>query len=422
MFSFKQYLYFVFAMIVLLTLEVNAKDITPTDEETTRIDQWKADLAEYHQTLQSRHIDLYNQITPSVFEEELNKIENSINKATDWEIATRLMQLTRKIGDGHTSVSIQHWDINRFPFKFEKISGQWRVTEVSNHYPQLLKATLQSINGSAISDVEQALAKVVQFVENPHSTITRVGAYMRNANLLHALGTIDSDTEGLFTFSLVNGNTISLPISALNRQAFQAEKSVHIERKTPEIMKPEQTEFDFFWFTQLKTKKTTYVNFSGYPSFDKMTALVEKLIAVMSANQIEKVVIDMRENEGGDLYVGIILAHGLNLVDSIDWLNGVYVLTSAKTFSAGTSNAALFRELLNAKIVGVPTGSNPTGYQDMDEFTLQHSNLRVTYSKRLFKIQETKTEGLIPDIIITPDWHNVQQGIDTTLGFVLSAK
>jgi C-terminal processing protease CtpA/Prc len=139
----------------------------------------------------------------------------------------------------------------------------------------------------------------------------------------------------------------------------------------------------------------------------------------MTKNQSSDVIIDMRENGGGDLYVGLILAHGLNLVDGIDWLHGVNVLTGANTFSAGASNAALFRELLNARIVGMPTGSNPTGYQDMDEFSLHHSKLRVTYSKRLFRLQETPTEGVIPDVLVMPKWSDYQQGIDTAITEIL---
>lgn len=85
-------------------------------------------------------------------------------------------------------------------------------------------------------------------------------------------------------------------------------------------------------------------------------------------------VIDFRGNGGGDFFVGLTLAYYLNLADSIDWRSGVYVLTDKYTFSAGVSNAAQYRQILNARIVGEPTGGNPVGYQDMGSFILPNSS------------------------------------------------
>ena len=137
------------------------------------------------------------------------------------------------------------------------------------------------------------------------------------------------------------------------------------------------------------------------------------------SSQTQQLVIDLRQNGGGDLYVGLVLANALNLIDNVDWKDGVYVLTSAVTFSAGASNAALFRQLLNAKIVGTPTGSNPTGYQDMGDFILPNSNLRITYSKRLFRLQETATNGLLPDLYLEQNWVDFAIGKDNVLDNVI---
>ena len=146
-----------------------------------------------------------------------------------------------------------------------------------------------------------------------------------------------------------------------------------------------------------------------------MQGFGEELVGYISANQIKQVVIDMRHNGGGDLYVGVVLAYALNLADSINWENGVFVLTSNRTFSAGTSNAALFKQLLNAKIVGQPTGSNPNGYQDMDSFMLPGSKLTITYSKRLFRLSNQKNTALQPDMVINQQEQHFMEGTDTVL-------
>jgi hypothetical protein len=123
----------------------------------------------------------------------------------------------------------------------------------------------------------------------------------------------------------------------------------------------------------------------------------------------------MRKNGGGDLYVGTVLAYALNLADSIDWKNGVFVLTSNKTFSAATSNAALFKQLLNAQVIGQPTGSNPNGYQDMDSFILPNSKLVITYSKRLFRLSDKGNVALKPDFMIHQKKRDLLNNVDTIL-------
>ena len=94
-------------------------------------------------------------------------------------------------------------------------------------------------------------------------------------------------------------------------------------------------------------------------------------------------------------------------------------MTDAVTFSAATSNSALFKQLLNAKIVGQPTGSNPTGYQDMDQFELPNSKLVITYSKRRFELSETVTQGIQPDEFLNYNWNDFSQGNDNMLQWVI---
>ena len=398
---------------------VIARDQPNRLDNELRKAQWQRDLSDFQHGLESRHIDLYNKVDVDTFQAALQDILTAQPFPTDWQIALRLMRLTRKIGDGHTAISIRDWDIERYPLKFEKVSGQWRVTEVSKANTELLRSTLISIDGIAVQSIEETLSDVVQFVENRHSQVVRIGTYMRIAEVLHGLGITNFRNTAQFEFLTETGKAISLPLKALSESDFEQLDSIKIERTFPLIAKPRQAEFDFLWFTQIEGTTTTYIHFSGYPSYEDMTKFVEELVVSMTKNQSSDVIIDMRENGGGDLYVGLILAHGLNLVDSIDWLHGVSVLTGANTFSAGASNAALFRELLNARIVGMPTGSNPTGYQDMDEFSLHHSKLRVTYSKRLFRLQEAPTEGVIPDVLVLPKWSDYQQGIDTAITEIL---
>jgi hypothetical protein len=387
--------------------------------QENRTAQWQDDLEFYQKELQNRHIDVYNKIDKESFENELNQISSTIEKSTDWEIAVGLMRLTRKIGDGHTSVSLANRETHYFPIEVKKISDKWRVVKVSEAYSSILGATLTKIDGKPIQEIENELSEVAQFVENKHSKIVRIGEYLPLCELLYTLKITKSTEEARFQFTTEAEEKKEVLIQAVPHNELNSQKYKELKIGVPGIKKPDNTDFDFLWFTQVEGTAITYIRFDSYPSFEEMMPFVEKLVGFIVQNQSRQVIIDLRNNGGGDLYIGLILANALNMVDGIDWKKGVYVLSGGITFSAGASNVALFRELLNAKIAGTPTGSNPTGYQDMDVFNLPNSNLRITYSKRLFRIQETATQGVQPDIFIDYTWDSYARGVDNILNELL---
>lgn len=78
-----------------------------------------------------------------------------------------------------------------------------------------------------------------------------------------------------------------------------------------------------------------------------------------------------------------------------------------------------YRQILNATLVGEPTGANPVGYQDAGTFQLPHSDWTVMYSKRLYRFQETATAGVQPDIFIAPDLQLLKEGKDNQLEWIM---
>lgn len=150
-----------------------------------------------------------------------------------------------------------------------------------------------------------------------------------------------------------------------------------------------------------------------------MNSFAEELLEIIKKHKLQNVIIDLRNNYGGNLFIGSILARKLLTADCIDWKSGVYVLTNRATYSAAMINALQFRQLLNAKIVGEPTGANPNGYQDLGQFSLPNSNVVITYTKRLFYLQNLNTEGVQPDFLILPKWEKHEKGIDEVLEWVI---
>ena len=241
------------------------------------------------------------------------------------------------------------------------------------------------------------------------------------SELLYGLQLTKNKSKATFLFLDDDNKESKLFLNAIERKTYNERTDFQtFNVTTPEIQKPVDSKHDFLWFSPIKDTKAVYIKFESYPSFQEMEQFGALVLSYINENQIKQVVIDLRNNGGGDFFVGTFLAYYLNLANSIEWKSGVYVLTDRVTFSAGTSNATQFRQMLNAKIIGEPTGSNPTGYQDMGEFILPNSGLFITFSKRLFRFQEKVTEGLQPDVLIEYDWDSYSKGTDNILKWVIN--
>ena len=353
-----------------------------TFSQSIAIESWTNDIDFYKTNLEHNHIDLYNMISKAEFEKEIQNIKSTLNKKSDAEVIIDLMRLTRKIGDGHTAFSLRGVETHLFPIEIYKINGQWRVIKTANSHKNLLGKIVTKIDGKSISTIAKEISEIAQYVENEQSEIIRTGEYLIISELLFGLHLTKNEFKAEFSF-LDNSNKESIVLlNAINNKEYYGNTNFQtFEIIIPEIQKPNDSKYDYLWFSPIKDTKGIYIKFESYPSFEEMEKFGESVLNFINENQIRQVVIDMRNNGGGDFFVGTFLAYYLNLADSIDWKSGVYVLTDKVTFSAGTSNASQFRQILNAKIIGEPTGSNPTGYQDMGQFTLPNSGMIVTYSK-----------------------------------------
>jgi hypothetical protein len=392
-----------------------------TYSQSTDSNLWIEDIKAYKANLEKHHIDLYHKISKVEFEQELKTIQSNLNSKTDIDVIIDLMRLTQKIGDGHTAFSLRGFKTHLFPIEIDKIGEQWRIVKTTDKHKNLLGKTLIAIDGRTMKHIENEISKVAQYIENKQSKTIRAAQYAMISELLHGLHLTNNALSATFTFSDENKKKTEVRLEAINSKDYYD----NVEFKTleiaiPEIEKPNALQHDFLWFSPIKTTDAIYIKFESYPSFEEMEKFGASVLNHINTNNSKQIVIDLRNNGGGDFFIGTFLAYYLNLADSIDWKSGVYVLIDKVTFSAGTSNTSQFRQILNAKIVGEPTGSNPTGYQDMGQFKLPNSGMTVTYSKRLFRFQEKVTQGIQPDVFIAYDWQSYSKGIDNMMQWVIN--
>lgn len=379
-------------------------------------EDWIEDLEYLQNTLEVRHINLYHKISKEVFTTELSSIKRKLTSGELTQPPLALMQLFQKIGDGHTQFAYWGNPHHRFPMEFYMDKGKIYLTAVADQHKKLLGMELIAINQTPVNKIIQSLEPVLQAVENPYSQQQRMVETLGVSEMLYWLGIIDNTEEAEFYFADTKGKTYNIQLKALDSES--KPQLIKIETKLAADFHQYDTNLDGLELFINKQQQTALIKLNSYPHYG-MTDFAEKLKSLFEKNNIRYVIIDLRKNGGGDFFVGLTLAWGLILCDQLDWQQGIYTLIGRKTFSAGMSNAAQFRQLLNAKLVGEPTGSNPVGYQDADTFELPNSNWKIMHSKRLYRFQESPTPGVQPDILLPLDWNEFKQGRDNQLEWVL---
>jgi hypothetical protein len=398
---------------VILTVSLNC-----SAEPKLNHKQWQQDLKVYSEKLTQNHIDPFHKTSELVFNREINKLKSNLDNLTRNQILVELMKLTHQIGDGHTSFPLWSANLASFPVQLKMLNEKLYVVKATENYKHLLGAELITINQIDIKTISSMFQQLVPFAENKYSSQSRTAQYLTKAELLNGLGVIESDFKAKFTFNL-NNKVIAQELEANHEHGNHFSESISYQNHSQFTI--EEKLNDNLWFGSAKNKKAVYFKFRRYTSIDNMASIGEALLAFINKNQSEKLIIDLRDNYGGDFFVGLKLAQFLVLADSIDWKSGVYVLIDHATFSAAMSNAAQFSQLLNAKLVGEPTGAKPSGYQDMGQFILPNSKLEVTYSKRLYHFKENQTDALYPDIHIGVSIEDYHSGHDPQLQWILEA-
>jgi hypothetical protein len=148
----------------------------------------------------------------------------------------------------------------------------------------------------------------------------------------------------------------------------------------------------------------------------------KEMLRLVAERDPDKLVIDLRQNGGGDYTVGERwLVHPIRDIASINRKGHLFILVGAVTFSAAMNNAAQFRSQTAALLVGQTIGEKPNSYAEVRSVALPNSHLTVRYSTRYYNFSEGADNAIRPDREIIPSWADYKAGRDPVLEWVLNS-
>ncbi|WP_299589190.1 hypothetical protein [uncultured Microbulbifer sp.] len=160
---------------------------------------------------------------------------------------------------------------------------------------------------------------------------------------------------------------------------------------------------------------TVYINFDRYPESEQLQKHCEGIENTIRDSGARNLVIDFRGNPGGDFYTGLALSACIQGLDQLDWRQGIFVMMDSGTQSAAMCNTAQYQQILNATLVGSPTGADPNIASEANYFRLKNSKRSVSISKRYYGFIESPSDALYPDLTMTTSWEDYKEGRDGAL-------
>ena len=405
---------------------------TPADREA----HWREDLQFFAQHFSSGHCTpsdlIHNPIAAfqpchqadfaklypqPAFDNEIRAIEESIPSLTDSQIVLRLARLVATGNVGHTYVQLPSlgFGFRPLPLSLHWYSNELAILATTPQYTAALGTRVLRIGPLT---PEQALAAVAPYIshENKNWLRTFSAGYLTKMGVLRQIGVVDADSSVKLTLAKPGGEPFSLAV--MPREPEMKDIFAFDELHVPAALYRTHPN-TYYWYEYLPESHALYVQYNSCENDPKQSFsdFTRGLFAFADAHPVERAIVDLRFNGGGNSRVIIPLKSGLRARHF-----PVFVLIGDATFSSAQDNAIEMRRELHATLVGQATGEKPNSYGEVRQLKLPNSGLKIRYSTEFFRlIKDGDPDALYPDIPVANSLEDALAGRDRTLDAALRA-
>jgi hypothetical protein len=375
--------------------------------------QWREDLHHLAAELPRSHGNAFHTTPRDQFEDSVRALEARLPDLRGHEILTAMGRIVAMVGDGHTYLELPQ-TLHRYPIRLYSFGDTLRIVRATAGHEQLLGGRVVGIDGMGIEQAKRLVGRQIAR-ENDQYVLRELPGFLTYAELLHAHGVIQDVGNVQWTIDTTSGQRTRVELAPI-----ASDEEVRWASAAQAVPQYRQRPGEDLWYSFLPETGTLYVGFRGYPARPAFRDFFDELFRFADLNPVERMLIDLRENPGGDftktrdLLLPRLKAHPLNTRGRL------FVAIGRSTFSAAMTNAADFLKETNATLVGEPTGARPNGWQEKGEFLLPNSNLAISVSTRYYRFMDDDASAVAPHQHIPLMWEDFRAGRDPVLEWVLA--
>lgn len=406
----------------------------------SRDDGWRYDLTifarEAYRKGFNTHLSVNRPVTREQFDAKVRDIRDAIPRLSDGQVVLEFIKLARFLEDGHSEVL---WDFGdnpllqpTLPLAFFWFDDGLFVTASDPEHRDLLGAQVLQVDDLPVQDVLNATSPYINVDRgNPMIVKAKAPYALRKTAVLHAAGLVRSPDRVTLAIRDLSGDTRDVVVHAdstepdiWNKLPAPSGWETFTSTLTSPPLYVQHTDKPQ-WFEYMPDQKTVYFQFNKVRdgADESLLRFTTRLSAFIDSNDVDRLVIDMRWNNGGNTSAAHPLLLSLISNKKVNQRGRLFVIIGRRTLSAAQNMATYFERYTNAIFVGEPTGSSPNFIGEEVPLTLPYSKLIANVSHLFWQSSwpQDQRVWLPPHIYVTPRFADLRARRDAALDAILAA-
>ena len=380
--------------LVLPFLLVAARSTAATPLSPDEVRAWREDLHFAAADLVKRHPLLFAGLTPTHLtaarlDSAVAAIDAKIPALQRSEVVVELEKLAALAGAGHTSINPLFDPRTGFrsePVELQFFSDGLFVTRADPAHAALAGARVLRVGSLPVDEAVRAVAPVISH-ENEAFLRQAAPLYLMIPEVAAAIG-LTPDPGKLPLEIEKDGVRRTVVLAPAGPIPLRGHGPVTDTRRDWVDLRPANVPPPLFrsrpdtprWFRFLPDSKVLYVAFQSSVDPAAVSGFFDQVLVAIDSLAPERVVLDVRDNLGGDAYWNRKLVLGLIRRPAIDRPGHLFVIIGRGTYSAAQALVNDLERWTHATFAGEPTGSPPAFFGDHEPARLPNSGLTLNVS------------------------------------------
>ena len=338
---------------------------------------WRQDIDYLEREIRRTHHRFRTESLPTTFVEVRDALIESLGEASDEEIVVGLQRLVAQLGDGHSVVypfGMERGTLRRLPISLYWFSDGLFIINAPEGREDWIGREVQAIGDVPTSDLLNSVRHLASH-DNPKGLLWVSPTYLTFPAFVRSMGgAVDGDTMILD----LRGDGGSERVAIVAEDVDPSRIDLGLIAPESDVVPPTYLARtgENYWFGE-PVGGTLYVQFNRVldgPG-ETLTEFALRLRGRLQQGDVQHLVVDVRNNNGGE---GSLLRE---LVRTLVWFDssredaGIFVVQGRNTFSAAQTFIGQLDTLTDALFVGEPSGSKPNRVGDESLFRLPYSGV-----------------------------------------------
>lgn len=379
--------------------------------------KWLEVLNFLQNELPGRHANLYFSTNEAEYLNRIDSLRRKLHQLEAFAINVEIAKIIASVRDAHTSVNIPVYSL--CPLEFYWFSDGIYAVNTAKSDEVLRYKRITQIDGMDIDRVIEKMETMISH-ENQSYLKSLLPKYLPAVEYLYGLGIAHAVSGLTFTYenecaSALEWFVPSCPLTEYQKKLAENRRSPAADKLPLFRKNPDRN----YWMEFLYETKTLYFKYNICRELpdESVKAFGERLLRSVSETKPEKLVIDLRNNTGGNSTLLDPFIDALAKCDPINQSGKLFVIIGRDTFSSALLNAYSLKNKTRAILVGEPTGGKPNCYGEVIRSKCGH--LTISYSTQYYHlIEDDLLPSLYPDVELEYSMRDYMEHSDPCMEYI----